>query len=481
MTRIIAANHRCILCRLHCRRIPGPANLPGLSEIFVRLESASILGGNVAKANAGRFSYWAAEPKEVFTFTAGQKSPFENLEKALNKYKLRRDYENILPKEIFCGGWIGYFSYELGRFIEKLPETTVDDLGSPLIRLCFYDRLIAYNHIDGGLWLIALQLQNEIETPKEKLDALEELLAESQQIRVPRIGPDDMDSIDFARLRSNMNKDDYLRMVRKIKQYIYDGEVYQVNFSQRFESDYDGRPIELYHWQNEYNPSGYAAYIDGGDFHIVSASPEMFITISDGAIRTKPIKGTRPRIREADGAFSHAKHINTENFNELLRSEKEQAELNMIVDLERNDVAKICVPGTRSVVQPRTIETYPTVFHAVATVAGRLRERISFCDVLKAMFPGGSITGAPKIRAMEIIDETEPTTRGVYTGSIGYIGVDGNACLNIAIRTIIITHGQAFAQAGGGIVADSEPEAEWQETMTKAKALLAGIQAMRDG
>jgi anthranilate/para-aminobenzoate synthase component I len=141
-------------------------------------------------------------------------------------------------------------------------------------------------------------------------------------------------------------------------------------------------------------------------------------------------------------------------------------------------VAKICVPGTRKVVQPRTIESYPTVFHAVATVAGRLREGISFCDVFKAMFPGGSITGAPKIRAMEIIDETEPTARGVYTGSIGFIGIDGNACLNIAIRTIIIKNTKAYIQAGGGIVADSEPEAEWQETITKARALLAGIQSV---
>ena len=156
---------------------------------------------------------------------------------------------------------------------------------------------------------------------------------------------------------------------------------------------------------------------------------------------------------------------------------KEQAELNMIIDLERNDVAKICEPGTRKVIQPRTIETYPTVFHAVATVAGRLRSEITFCDILKAMFPGGSITGAPKIRSMEIIDETEPTARGVYTGSIGYIGLDGSVCLNIAIRTIIIKNQMAYAQTGGGIVADSDPQAEWDETITKARALLAGIKA----
>jgi len=274
-----------------------------------------------------------------------------------------------------------------------------------------------------------------------------------------------------------MDKDYYMQTVEKIKRYIYDGEVYQINFSQRFECDYDARPIELLHWQNHYNPSGYAAYIDGGSFYIVSASPEMFITIANGVIQTKPIKGTRRRISETARKNSHAKQINAKNFNELLHSKKEQAELNMIIDLERNDVAKICKPGTRKVIQPRTIESYPTVFHAVATVAGQLRKEITFCDILRAMFPGGSITGAPKIRSMEIIDETEPTSRGVYTGSIGFIGIDGCACLNIAIRTIIITNRKSFAQTGGGIVADSDPQAEWDETITKARALLAGIKA----
>jgi para-aminobenzoate synthetase component 1 len=174
---------------------------------------------------------------------------------------------------------------------------------------------------------------------------------------------------------------------------------------------------------------------------------------------------------------SQAKQINARNFEQLVNSEKEQAELNMIIDLERNDVARICKAGTRPVAQPRTIENYPTVFHAVATVAGELREEITLCDVLGAMFPGGSITGAPKIRSMEIIAETEPTARGVYTGSIGFIGVDGSMCLNIAIRTIIMKDQKAYAQTGGGIVADSDPEAEWQETITKARALLAGITA----
>ena len=196
----------------------------------------------------------------------------------------------------------------------------------------------------------------------------------------------------------------------------------------------------------------------------------MFITITNGTIRTKPIKGTRPLLNDSQ--------TNEKNFNELLHSEKEQGERNMIIDLERNDLGRICKYGTIKVVQPRTIETYPTVFHAVATVEGHIREEITFCDILKAMFPGGSITGAPKIRAMEIIDQTEPTARGVYTGSIGFIGIDGSVCLNIAIRTIIIAGKKAFIQTGGGIVADSNAQAEWQETLTKARALLAGINSV---
>ncbi len=471
-------NH--ILCKAHCKESRTSIDLPALSERFANLKSASILGGNPAKTDADRFSYWAAEPKEIFEFKTGQKDLFGKLQKVLDKYKIE-DYKGNhtgLPlRGMFYGGWIGYFSYELGRYIEKLPETTIDDLKMPLIRLCFYDRVIAYDHIEGTVRLIVLELPDDSEQPQDKLAFLEQLLRESQKNRIPEPGPADLETIDFSHIRCNMDKEYYLRTVEKIKRYIYDGEVYQINFSQRFECEYDAEAIKLYHWQNHYNPSGYAAYIDGGNFHIVSASPEMFITIDDGFIRTKPIKGTRRRIIEQARKNSQAKKTNTNNFNELLYSDKERAELNMIIDLERNDVAKICKPGTRKVTQPRTIESYPTVFHAVATVAGQLRERITICDILKAMFPGGSITGAPKIRSMEIIDETEPTARGVYTGSIGFIGLDGSVCLNIAIRTIIITKRKAFAQTGGGIVADSEPQAEWAETITKARALLAGIKA----
>jgi len=459
-----------ILCKLNYKKVRAAIDLPALSQIFACQKNASILGGNISKKDADRFSYWAAEPKELFEFRAGQKDPFGKLQKALSKYSLQRHHGNEVPKGIFCGGWVGFFSYELGRYIELLPETTIDDLQMPLIQLCFYDRLIAYDHLKNDFWLIAIEMPDDPEKPQDKFATLEELLTQSQRICAEPPASADLETIDFSRIQCNMDKVYYLQMVEKIKRYIYDGDVYQINFSQRFECDYNAKAIDLFHWQNYFNPSPYAAYINGGNFHIVSASPEMFITITDGFIRTKPIKGTRPHIVNDTQA-------NKKNLNELLTSKKEKAELNMIIDLERNDVARICEPGTRKVIQPRTIETFSTVYHAVAPVAGRLRSEITFCDILKAMFPGGSITGAPKIRSMEIIDETEPTARGVYTGSIGYIGLDGSACLNIAIRTIIIKNKKAFAQTGGGIVADSDPEAEWQETLTKAKALLAGIKA----
>ena len=481
-----AATDKGIFCKLHYRKIHASINLSALSETFAKLKHPSILGGNSAKKDADRFSYWAACPKEVFEFKTGQNDPFTKLQKVLNKYKLEgqilrlaqndRGNNNELPKGIFRGGWIGYFSYELGRYIEKLPETTIDDLQMPLIRLCFYDRFIAYDHLEETFWLIALQLPEDTEKPQEKLESLEQLVTKSNKLDIPSPPPADIENIDFSQIRCNMSRQYYLDAIKKIKHYIYDGDVYQINFSQRFECDYIAGPIALFHWQNHYNPSPYAAYIDTGSLQIVSASPEMFITISDGAISTKPIKGTRPRVGETD----QGKQLNAKNFDELLGSEKEKAELNMIVDLERNDVARICEPGTRKVIQPRTIETYPTVFHAVATVAGLLRKEITFCDILKAMFPGGSITGAPKIRSMEIIDETEPTARGVYTGSIGYLGLEGQVSLNIAIRTIFIKNKTAFAQTGGGIVADSDPEAEWNETLTKARALLAGIKAVQN-
>jgi len=477
------------ICRVHYRKISAEMHLAALSEVFSALPSPAILGANAAKVDADGHSYWTAGPREVHEFTPADGDPFPRLAGVLSRYRLAddsaRDRDDTRPQSdtdrprssegLFCGGWVGFFSYELGRYIERLPETATDDLHMPLIRLGFYDRVIAFDHRTDTVWLIALEIANDRETPEEKFTDLKRCLDRSRQIHHTEPPCADVEAVDLAGVRDNVKRDACLEAVQRIKDYIRDGEVYQVNFSHRLDQPFTGRPIDLYHWENRYNPSGYAAYLDTGRFQIVSASPEMFITIHNGRITTKPIKGTRPRLTACDPATSK---LNRERFDDLLTSEKEQAELNMIVDLERNDVARICKPGTRRVMQPRTVETYPTVYHAVATVGGELREDVQFADVLKAMFPGGSITGAPKVRAMEIIDELEPTARGIYTGSIGFLSLNGDVCLNIAIRTVIIASGRAFVQVGGGIVADSDPQAEWDETMTKAGALLAGIRAV---
>jgi anthranilate/para-aminobenzoate synthase component I len=467
-TATLPAAEKHITCRLHSRKIPAENDLASLSEVFSALPGVSILGGNTSKENADGFSYWMASPKKVFEFRSGNIEPLEKLQKTLNKY---RPGTAPLPQGMFTGGWVGFFGYELGGFIEPMPQST-DDLRLPLVRLCFYDRLIAYDHREKLFWLIALELDDDTETPQQKLSFLETLLDKARTVPAIVPPPADVENTDFSQIRSNMSKEYYFKMFDKIKRHIYDGDVYQINFSQRFDCVYHARPIDLFHWQNRFNPSPYSAYIDAGDFQIVSASPEMFVTVKNGIISTKPIKGTRKRL---DDTSAQAKQTNTENFQQLLDSVKEKAELNMIIDLERNDLARICKPGTRKVTQPRTIETCPTVFHAVATVAGELRDDVNFCDILKAVFPGGSITGAPKIRAMQIINEIEPTARGIYTGSIGYIGLDGSISLNIAIRTIIIKNRVAYVQTGGGIVADSDPMAEWNETLVKARALIAGI------
>ncbi len=431
-------------------------------------------------ADGSGFSYWAAEPREVFELRGSQADPLSKLDEVLDKYRFSHETGSslegdVLPSAMFRGGWIGYFSYELGRHIERLPGKACDDLPLPLVRLCFYDRFIAYDHRSGLFWIVILELPNDSQSPADKLASLELRLRRSEEIRPTELPCASMEDTDLAGVRRNMPQQTYLDAVDRIRQYIRNGDVYQVNISHRFELPFRSSPIRLFRWQNRRNPAGYAAYIDAGGFQIVSASPEMFVTICDGSIQTKPIKGTRPRI---DDSRPGASLLNAGWLNELLVSEKEQAELNMIIDMERNDVARICKPGTRRMIQPRTIETYPTVYHAVATIAGELREGLTFSDVLRAMFPGGSITGAPKVRVMEIIDELEPTARGVYTGAIGFVGLDRTACLNIAIRTIIITGDRAFVQVGGGIVVDSDPQAEWEETIVKARALLAGIRAV---
>ena len=465
------SSEQIVYCKPHSIQVEYDISLPWLSEVIAGKSLPAILGGN---GSVEECSIFAAEPVEVFEFSLQQDAPFEILQSFLSKYKLAKDPN---AKMGFCGGWIGYFGYELSRFIENLPSTTVDDLCFPVIRLAFYDRAILYDHQAGQFTLSVLECDRQAETAEEKFAILRGWLDEAKTVSVPVLESADIETIATDTIDCNMTKQMYLDAIAKIKYYIIEGETYQINFSQRFEKPFDARPVDLFHWQNRFNPSPFAAYLAWDDKAVVSASPELFLKVDGDSIVTKPIKGTRPR----NSFLPDESPENKKHFHDLVISDKEQAELAMIVDLERNDLARVCVPGTRSVSCGRQIEAFPTVYHAAATVQGQLMsppEPQRIIEILKASFPGGSITGAPKIRSMEIIDELEPTARSIYTGSVGWIGLNFDLCWNIAIRTVLISGHRATVQAGGGIVADSDPQAEWNETLTKARALLAGIEAV---
>ncbi len=384
----------------------------------------------------------------------------------------------------FTGGAVGYFSYDLGRQIERLPDTARDDLQLPELHLAFYDHLIAIDHHQQRGHLIALPL------PGRETKAIESAQELMQLIRNAPPSPDRVLRLHSAPLRmrgqetrsgprgvrSNFTYPAYCHAVERALDYIRAGHIYQANISQRFTAPMTGAAESLYRRLRAANPAPFAAFLDPGGFQIVSASPERFLFVEPESrrVETRPIKGTRPRGKTSD---------DDERLKaELLASEKDAAELVMIVDLERNDLGRVCEFGSVRVPDPsallsvagqglRRVEAYPTVWHTVATIEGRLRSGTTRADLLRATFPGGSITGAPKIRAMQIIEELEGLRRHVYCGSIGYLGFDGTMDLNIAIRTLTVMDGQAYFHAGGGIVADSQPDDEYDETLHKARAL----------
>jgi para-aminobenzoate synthetase component 1 len=267
--------------------------------------------------------------------------------------------------------------------------------------------------------------------------------------------------------RASLSKVDYVRAIARIKSYIAAGDVYQVNLTQRFEAPLRCHPYELYQRLRRRSPAPFASYVNGEAQQLIGSSPERFLRIQKGWAETRPIKGTRPR-----GA-NPAEDLRLRD--ELAASEKDRAELLMIVDLERNDLGRVCEAGSIAVDELFKVETHPTVHHLVANVSGRLRPDRDAIDCLRAMLPGGSITGAPKIRAMQIVDELETVRRGAYTGAVGYLGFDGSCDFNIAIRTIVCSGGRAFYHVGGGIVWDSDPEAEYQETLDKGAAMRAAL------
>ncbi|MDB5084010.1 MAG: para-aminobenzoate synthase component [Bacilli bacterium] len=374
----------------------------------------------------------------------------------------------------FQTGAVGFFSYDLGRQFEVLPEAAVDDLEMPDLHFAFYNVVIAIHEQTQTITLLAAAGEGEAELVLAKaarwLTQIE-LAASAKASQDDSLARPTLQSQQQEQLHSNFTREQYIQTVAKAIDYIYAGDIFQVNLSQRFQGCWRDSPVALYKEVRHINPAPFSAFLDCGVFSVVSSSPERFLSWGSDQgkckIETRPIKGTRPRGQTADE--------NRRMREDLWASEKDQAELAMIVDLLRNDLGRICEYGSVRVPDRRRIEEYATVLHTVATIEGSLRPDCRLSDIIKATFPGGSITGAPKIRAMEIIEELEPVRRGIYCGSIGYLGLNGTADLNVAIRTFLVREQQVYFHAGGGIVADSDPDAEYEETLHKASGLMQSL------
>jgi len=359
----------------------------------------------------------------------------------------------------FCGGAIGYFGYDLARRIETLPSRARDHERIPDMAIGIYDWAVVVDHVERRAWLAGQGRDPETDL---QWDALVERFSAplSERKRTPfRV---------TSPVASNMTPQHYARAFRKIHDYISNGDCYQVNLAQRFAAAAEGDPWLAYQALRIINPAPFSAYLNTPYAQILSASPERFLKVDGGAVETRPIKGTRRRIGDA--------RLDAQVAEELRVSGKDRAENLMIVDLLRNDISKNCAIGSVRVPRLFEVETYATVHHLVSTVTGRLAEGRDAIDLLRGCFPGGSITGAPKLRSMQIIEELEPHRRGVYCGAIGYVGFGGEMDLNIAIRTLVYSHGEIRCWAGGGIVADSNAQDEYQETLDKAAALLKLLQ-----
>ncbi len=467
-----------------------PASIPSLVALRVATsayQAASrlldlprpvLLDSSLSNERTGRFSYFTADPFLTLRSrgrrcelvgptgrTVLEADPFELLRHLLAYYQVPRPSD--LPP--FVGGAIGCFGYDLGRLLETLPATNpVDDFHE--LDVGFYDWALATDHILGENWLVGTgfpaggegaararlaEIRACLNTTVTSLEASDESMETAE-----RTSP---------RLRSNVRRVDYLDAVRYAKEYIAAGDIYQVNMSHRLEGRWQGPSWSLYERLRRGSPVSHGAYLDLGEVVVLSASPERFLRLHRERVETRPIKGTRPRGRtpEEDQALRA----------ELLSSEKDRAENVMIVDLLRNDLGKVCRVGSVRVPELFSLEGYSSVWHLVSTVGGELRPGLGAIDLLEACFPGGSVTGCPKIRAMEIIEELEQVRRGFYCGAIGYLSFTGDMDTSIAIRTLVLGGGRMHLQVGGAVVTDSEPEAEYTETLAKGRAVLSAVGA----
>ena len=417
--------------------------------------------------NLGRYSFVGFEPRRNLTFDARISDPVRVLNDEL--VPLRVKDEDKLPP--FFGGAVGYFGYNVSGWSERIPDSHSNDLGIPDAKLLFFDNVVVFDHVRQRMHVVAnvFTKDSTIDDANARLDRA---IARLQRAALePLAFPAD---VPLAEFRSNHTRDSFEQMIREAKEEIVAGEIFQIVLSQRWETEYPtSEALTLYRTLRSINPSPYMFYFDFGDAQLVGASPEILVRREGDKVTLRPIAGTRKR-----GATPE-KDLEMEQ--ELLADPKERAEHLMLIDLGRNDVGRIAKTGTVKVTETMVVERYSHVMHMVSNVEGTVEASLSPMELLRATFPAGTVTGTPKVRAMEIIDELEPEKRGVYAGAAGYLGFNGNLDLAIAIRTGVVKDGKLHVQAAAGIVADSIPENEWRETQNKARAVLAAAELVQRG
>ena len=422
--------------------------------------------------NLGRYSFIGFEPRRNLRFDATVADPVRLLNDELVPLRVRGE-ESLPP---FFGGAVGYFSYNVAGWSERIPDSHPNDLGIPDAKLLFFDNVVVFDHVRQRLYVVAnvFTRDGSIEDANRRLDgAIERLRSASVE---PLAFPSNVETLPF---RSTHTQAEYEQMVREAKEEIAAGEIFQIVLSQRWETEYPtGEALTLYRTLRSINPSPYMFLLRTHECTLVGASPEMLVRVTDDApggaaknVETRPIAGTRPR-----GA-THAEDVANEQ--SLLADPKENAEHLMLVDLGRNDLGRVCASGTVEVDDFKHVERYSHVMHMVTDVHGRLREDRTPVDAFLSCFPAGTVSGAPKIRAMELIDRFEQTRRGPYAGAVAYFAFNGNLDSCITIRTVTLANDRAYVQAGGGIVFDSDPAAEYMETVNKSAAVRRAISVAR--
>jgi len=393
-------------------------------------------------------------------------NPLEVLREILARYP-GFSGQRFLPLDI---GLLGFLGYELNRWIEPLPPLDQSESMTPGLFMCGMQMVVLVDHLTASSWVISIVDPHQpsghaVREAKERLEALDALLQRLHpQALVGRVG----DPQEPLAIEPTMSQGAFEQMVCTAQEFIKAGDIFQANLSQRFVTSWDGPPWELYRTLRDVNPSPFACFLQTPEFAIVSCSPERLVQVRQRQVSARPIAGTRSR-----GSNSAEDLVNSL---ELLMSEKERAEHIMLVDLARNDLGRVCQFGSVHVDELMTLEDYSHVIHIVSNVRGTLRSSVDTVEIIRAVFPGGTITGCPKIRCMAIIQELEPVVRGPYTGSLGYLGFDGSLDLNILIRTMVVSSGQVTFHVGAGIVADSKPDREYHETLAKAAALVSALQ-----